>query len=247
MTKKFTNLHCIYCLGYFENLTKDHVFPESWFPDSTPKGMEKWVVPACLKCNNKLGKIEEATYNKLALSVTKDEIAASGISEKIARKYNPSTAKDECNKNRKIANIRKVIPDLYQADKIPTNAFMKNCGLKENERDKRIAVFAPFDLLNPFAEKIFRGLEFKFRNKLIDSNIRKIEKIYLPIGIENIASTEIKQLNNILNANGIKVDNGPGFIVRHVVDKYGSSLYHVTIWGKIEILGSVSNKNIVLN
>ena len=44
MTKKFTNLHCIYCLGYFENLTKDHVFPESWFPDSTPKGKVVWFV-----------------------------------------------------------------------------------------------------------------------------------------------------------------------------------------------------------
>ena len=77
-------------MGFFHDLTRDHIFPESWFPSSTLKGIEKWVAPACFACNNKLGKIEEESYKKLALSVNKDDIAASGVSEKVSRLYNPT-------------------------------------------------------------------------------------------------------------------------------------------------------------
>lgn len=241
MTKRFVNQYCIHCLKYFENLTRDHIFPESWYPDSTPQNEEKWVAPSCLNCNNKLGKIEEDAYKKLALSVSKDDIAMSGVPEKLARLYNPLTAKDERDKNRKISNIKKIIPDIIRPDNIPINAFMKNCGSKEGDTGKSYAIYVPFQILNSFADKVIRGLEFKIRNKLIDSDIRKIECVYSSVGIENIASTQIRELSNILNTNGIKVDRGPGFVVRHAVE-FDTSLYHITIWGKIEIWGSVSNK-----
>jgi hypothetical protein len=242
MTKKFTNQHCVHCGIYFENLTKDHIFPESWYPESTPQGIEKWVVPACLECNNKLGKIEEECYKRLALSVSKDNIAASGVPEKAARIYNPFITKDENDKNRKKANIQKLIPNLIHPNKVPANAFMKNCGLNKNDFNKALAVYVPFELLNPFFEKVICGLEFKFKNKILDHKTRKIDTIYPQEGIDEIASAEIKKLNNILKFNGIKVDRGPGFIVRHAIDIYNTSLYHVTIWGKIELWGSVTNR-----
>ncbi|MCK4539746.1 hypothetical protein KAU09_01165 [Candidatus Parcubacteria bacterium] len=244
MTKKFSNQYCIYCLKYFDDLTKDHIFPESWYPNSTPNNKEKWVAPACFDCNNKLGKIEEETYKKLAISVTKNDIAASGVSEKASRLYNPNTAKDKKSKTRKISNIKKIIPDVYPADKIPINAFMKNCGLKENELNQKLAVNISFELLDSFAEKIIRGLEFKFRDKLINQEHRKIDIIHPPIGIDQIAPNEIKELNNILNQDGAKADCGPGFKIRYVVDIYNTSLYHIIIWGKIEIWGNVYNTSL---
>ncbi len=244
MSRKFVNQHCVHCLGYFNDLTEDHIFPESWYPDSTPQNVEKWTSPACFSCNNKLGKIEEETYKKLALSLSGNDTATSGVSEKVSRLYNPSLAKDERDKGRKESNIRNIIPDLMYTDEMPKN-IMKNCGPKVNDFGKKLLlVHVPKELLDPFAEKLVRGLEFKFRNKLIDQSIKKIEKIYSIVGIENIASSEIQKLNNILNTNGIKIDRGPGFIVRYAIDIYDTSLYHVIIWGKIEIWCSVSNKNL---
>jgi len=241
MTKKFENQYCIHCLGYFEELTDDHIFPKSWYPDSTPENTEKWVAPACFECNNRLGKIEEEAYKKFALSVSKNDIAASGVSEKVTRLYNPSLAKNEKDKRRKEANIRKIIPDLLYTDKMP-KAIMKNCGPKKDESSKLYLVYVPFQLINPFAEKLIRGLEFKFRNKLVDPNIRRTQITYVPEEVNNVASAEMQELNDILNRDGIKVDRGPGFVVRHAIDKYDTSLYHITIWGKIEIWGDVSNK-----
>jgi len=243
MTKKFANQYCVHCLKYFEELTEDHIFPKSWYPDSTPQNIEKWVVPACFECNNKLGRIEEEVYKKIAPTMSYKDIASVSIPEKAIRLYNPSLAKDEEGKRCKEANIRKIIPDLLYTDEMP-KAIMKNCGPKEGESGKLYLVHVSFVLLNPFAEKVIRGLEFKFRNKLIDPNIREIKIIHPSVEIDNIAPTEMQELNNILNTNGIKIDRGPGFIVRHVIDKYDTSLYHITIWGKIEIWGDVSNKNL---
>lgn len=247
MSKKFINQYCVHCLGYFEDLPEDHIFPESWYPDSTPQNMEKWVAPACFGCNNKLGRIEDETYKKLALCLSGNEIAASGVSVKANLLYKPSLAKDKRDKGRKEANIRKLIPDLMYTDKMP-KGLMKNCGPKEGDSEKLLLVhISILELLDPFAKKVIRGLEFKFRNKLIDRNVRKITIIHPVVGIENIASSEMLELNNILNKNGVKVDRGPGFVVRHAIDIHGTSLYHVIIWGKVEMWGSVSGEGLKSN
>lgn len=244
MSKKFNNQYCVHCLGYFEDLTEDHIFPESWYPDSTPQNMEKWVVPACFACNNKLGRIEEETYKKLALCLNGNEIAASGVSEKANRLYKPSFAKDERDKRRKEANVRKIIPDLLYTEKMPMG-LMNNCGPDKDDHGKLLLVHISIPkLLDPFAKKVVRGLEFKFRNKLIDPSVRKITIIHPPVGIDDMAPSEMLKLNNVLNISGAKVDRGPGFVVRRAIDIYGTSLYHITIWGKVEIWGEVFDKNL---
>jgi hypothetical protein len=59
MAKIFTNTRCVYCLQFFKNLTLDHVFPKSWYPDTTPENLRKMQVPACDECNQKFRKIED--------------------------------------------------------------------------------------------------------------------------------------------------------------------------------------------
>lgn len=246
MSKKFTNQYCVHCLNYFEEFTEDHIFPKSWYPDSTPQNMEKWVAPACFECNNRLGKIEDEAYKKLAICINSSDIAASGVSEKAINLYDLSSATNEKDRGRKEANVKKILPDLIYTDEMP-KGLMKNFGPTDNISGKSMLVNVSIpNLLNPITEKIVRGLEFKFRNKLIDLN-RKITIIHPPENIDNIAPMEIENLNNILKINGIQVDRGPGFVVRHAVDIHGTSLYHITIWGKIEIWVCVSNKDLKVN
>lgn len=238
MSKKFTNQNCIYCLDYFEKLTKDHVFPRSWYPDSTPQNMEKWVVPACFECNNRLGEIEDEAYKKLAICTENSDIAASGVSEKVVRLYDPRSAKNEKDRKRKEANIKKILADLIYTDKMP-KGLLKNFGPFNNNPDKSILVrISTAKLLDPITEKIVRGLEFKLMSKLINTD-RSIKIIHLPDSAKAI-SLELTQLNNILEKSGVKTSRGPGFIVRYAKDIYGSMLYYITVWGKWEIWAAVS-------
>ncbi len=239
MPKKFYNQHCVYCLNYFEELTKDHIFPKSWYPDSTPKDIEKWVAPACFECNNRLGKIEEELYKKIAVCVGFENIAASGISEDVIRKLIPLSTEKGISRMRKGADLEKIIKDSIHTEDVP-KGLMRNFGPTVPGKSMVLRVSVS-KLLDPFANKLVRGLEFKLKNKLIKDD-RKIKTIH-PV-VRNIINSELEKLNAFLRVNGIKVNRGPGFTVHHAEDIYGSTLYHVVIWGKFEIWIAVSGSNI---
>jgi hypothetical protein len=39
--------------------TKDHVFPGSWYPDTTPDAVRRWTAPSCERCNGYFGHLEK--------------------------------------------------------------------------------------------------------------------------------------------------------------------------------------------
>ena len=43
------------------------MFPKAWYPDATPKDLEKWQIPSCLDCNQRYGKIENDLLGRVAL------------------------------------------------------------------------------------------------------------------------------------------------------------------------------------
>jgi hypothetical protein len=49
---------CVHCLKGTQERNWDHVFPKSWYPDTTGADTEKWQIPSCLSCNDRYGKLE---------------------------------------------------------------------------------------------------------------------------------------------------------------------------------------------
>ncbi|MDD5626015.1 MAG: HNH endonuclease [Patescibacteria group bacterium] len=238
MSKRFINQYCIHCLKYFEQLTEDHIFPKSWYPNSTPQNMEKWVAPACLECNNKLGKIENELYRKMAICINSEDIAASGVSDKVVKMINPLFAKDRRSKRRKEAYCQKILRELICTtnNKMP-KGLMRNFGSNDTLGESRMISLSVPELLDPFIHKVVRGLEYKLKNRLINTD-RKIKTIH-PV-TANIIDSELTTLNAFFEINGIEVNRGPGFIIRCAEDTYGSVLYHVIIWGRWETWIAVS-------
>jgi hypothetical protein len=76
---------CIHCRQVLVKKTKDHVFPDSWYPRSTPAKVQRWTVPSCGDCNHKYGEMENEVFIPLALCVDPRKIAAAGLSEKALR------------------------------------------------------------------------------------------------------------------------------------------------------------------
>ena len=50
---------CIHCRETLVEATKDHVFPSSWYPDTTPDEVQRWTAPSCQRCNVESGRLEE--------------------------------------------------------------------------------------------------------------------------------------------------------------------------------------------
>jgi hypothetical protein len=51
MAKKLGSGKCVHCFKDVEGRNSDHVFPASWYPDSTPPDLEKRQIPSCIPCN----------------------------------------------------------------------------------------------------------------------------------------------------------------------------------------------------
>ena len=64
---------------------RDHVFPTSWYPDSTPHEVQRPWAPSCLKCNKDLGALEEELLLYLVLSLDPKERDSIGLPTKALR------------------------------------------------------------------------------------------------------------------------------------------------------------------
>ncbi|OGZ97521.1 MAG: hypothetical protein A3G49_04420 [Candidatus Sungbacteria bacterium RIFCSPLOWO2_12_FULL_41_11] len=236
---KFSNQYCIHCLGYFKELTEDHIFPVSWYPDSTPENLEKWTAPSCEECNQKLGKIESEICLRVGPATNPSDSAASGIAESTMRRIKPDLARDSRSKGRKIAELKKLFKEFVVTTNLPP-AIMKNFG-PSNKSTRYHILFLPYDkLLDPFAEKIIRGLEYKLYNRFVTRD-KIIRPVYLP---DSTHFNEIEQLKEIIKQNGKETNRGPGFIIEHAHDKHGTFLYHITIWGKFKFWADVTSKHL---
>jgi hypothetical protein len=65
---------CVHCLKEGVELTSDHMFPKSWYPDATPENLEKWQFPSCFACNQRYSKIEDDLRNRFALTLNEAEL-----------------------------------------------------------------------------------------------------------------------------------------------------------------------------
>ncbi len=61
-------LACAYCTQMVSRPEAEHVFPESWYPDGTPRA-EMAFVPSCRGCNHFYGKVEERLGRVLLMCV----------------------------------------------------------------------------------------------------------------------------------------------------------------------------------
>src|SRR5580698_10012057 len=73
---------CVHCRLKLQKKTKDHVFPDSWYPASTPGNVQRWTVPSCRQCNKDLGALENEVFVPLAMCIDPRKIAAAGISKR---------------------------------------------------------------------------------------------------------------------------------------------------------------------
>lgn len=82
---------CAYCGAENVELTIEHVFPESWYPDDTARSA-MLTVPACSACNARFDKIEKPMFLPLALTLPSDP-RFDLIVERAIRSADPNVAK----------------------------------------------------------------------------------------------------------------------------------------------------------
>ena len=234
MAKRPAPGRCVHCLVESEQLTWDHVFPLSWYPDSTPENLEKWKIPSCLECNHLHSKSEGELLVKLGLCVKPEEIRSAGIAEKALRATSASEARNEKDAKLREAKRQSILAQRFVGEKIPRQAIYPGFGpLPEQSVKDQVAIPVSAKSIRRLAEKVVRGLIYLQDGRLVQDPFT-IDCYVLDDG----GTAPIKQA---LEKFGISFERGPGIRVsRAVTPEDGmSGFYEVEIWGRFKIYVAV--------
>src|SRR4051795_1660521 len=120
MAKQAEMGKCVHCLKDDAELTSDHMFPKSWYPDTTPENLEKWQFPCCRRCNQRYSKIEDDLLNRFALVLDAKHPASQGLVDAALRAIEPNAGRDEKDTASRAARRRKILATCSRVRKYQT-------------------------------------------------------------------------------------------------------------------------------
>lgn len=226
---------CVHCGKTHEKLTKDHVFPDSWYPESTPGTVQHWTVPACSPCNGELGLVEKEVFVRLGLCVNPQKVAATGISKRVIRSLGiRAEGLDEDEKRIRAALKDEVLRGAKPFAEEDRPHILPGIGPHpEAPPEKQIQIDIPSDKLYQAARKIVRGCEYWF------SDGRIVEPPY-EIEIFFAHQADVPDVVRLFSAFG-PFSFGPGFRVRRGATREDplSVIYEVVIWDSLTFYATI--------
>jgi hypothetical protein len=228
-------VHCVHCLKPLKKKTKDHVFPSSWYPETTPGNIQRWTVPSCAECNGKFGEMEKELFIRAAICVGPVKGDAAGLSKKAVESMGVGVsglspeeqAHREALKSKIVKEMEPYVPGA--ATLLP--GLGPHAGFPEDQQ-KQIPI--PEALVKGVAAKIVTGCEYKLGEE------RLIEKPY-ELSIHFAEEANISDVLKVFDHFSTPVHLGPGFQVRRAVahDEPKTVLYKIDIWGTWTIYASI--------
>ena len=226
---------CVHCLKMQVKNTWDHVFPKSWYPDSTPQNIAKWKVPICSKCNSNLGAVEEEFFRLVALCLNPDEPAAHGIVPRVLRSLRPTAGKSQRENTIRESLRQRMLREAREGAAIPQSGILPGLGERWGRpRDEQVAFLIPGESFRRITEKIVRGITFVVDQKFIEPPYSVNQFI-----LDHDGSEPFRQM---LDSSGEIHSCGPGIVVRRAVtpDDRTTSVYEIEFWGQFKTYASVT-------
>jgi hypothetical protein len=226
---------CVHCGIETTEITKDHVFPASWYPVNTPAKVQRWTVPSCRKCNGSLGEMEKELFIRLAICVGPEKGEAAGLSANAVRSMGISAeglgeeerAHRRALKQKVLASARPYLPGT---ETLP--GLGPHPGFPEGEQ---WTVSIPADLLKAVAEKIVRGSEYVLAKRIVEEPYDL--RVYF--AHDQNVSEDLVQAFRAPAAQ--KAHLGPGFKLFRIAphDDPDTVIYKIVIWDTIVIYGAI--------
>lgn len=240
MKKKVHSIRCPYCLQYSDQITVDHIIPDSWYPEGLQSNFEKWKISCCQKCNNKYSKLEQDLLIKFGLCLDPNESETEGVVNKAMRSINSIYGRNERDRVMREAKRRKIIKGTEILKEIPAQGVFPNFGPKENIKYPLYAIVSlAEEEINEFGHKILRGVTYYLDKVFIEPEY--IIEIYV------LDDADAEPVVELIKRNGQLYHLGTGIkIIRGVaIEDQKSALFIIEIWGKFKLYGSIiKNENI---
>lgn len=235
LMSKQDSTRCVHCGEPVAKATRDHVFPDSWYPETTPEEIHRWTAPSCSVCNNKLGSMENKVFSRLAMCVDPRKAEAAGLSAKVMRSLGIGVkglgAKEaEHRQRQKLGMLGAIKPYCVGTETLP--------GLgphPESIESEQLRIAIPADLLHEVAKKIVRGCEYVLAGRIVENPYG--------IGIYFVHERGVPdQLVRAFQGPSASTTNlGPGFSVARVAakDEPNAVVYKIIVWGSLVIHAAI--------
>lgn len=234
MAKKFPPGRCVHCLEEFDILTSDHVFPDSWYPDTTPENLEKWQMPSCSECNKKHGRMENDLLLRFGLCIDPREHKSFGIAQKALRSVDPACAKKSKDREHRLKRRHNIMRNLIPSRTVQDEAIFPNFGRHPGypSADQPGVLIAESDL-KMLGEKLVRGITYVVDQSFIEKD-HQVEVFFLR---DEAAEPILTQLQK----HGTSYECGPGITVLRAVphDMPTAALFAIEIWGRLHMYAAV--------
>lgn len=210
MAKKPQPGKCVHCLKDVAERNWDHVFPESWYPDTTPPNIEKWEIPSCIPCNSGLGKVEDRLLLFLAHALDPYHPGSAGICQKAKRAISPEAGRDDRDQNARAAQRSRFLQNVRVGDAIPPTGVYPGLHDRWNQpQDDRMAVLIPKRDMDRVTAKIVRGITFLKGKKFIEPPYK--------IAVKALPNETPARHREVFASFGTEYTVGPGLTVRRLL------------------------------
>ena len=236
MARKRVRGNCVYCLAPSDRLTRDHVLPQSWYPNDTPRDAAKPTVPSCDACNNRFSAVEADLLLRLAFTFGLADGRVIGIPPRAMRSIDPAAALSEKDRRHRAAKRKRLFReiDLISTGPLPEDGTGILPGFGPGEPGA-IPTPIPLDarFLYQFTEKLVHGTTFFQTGRLIGPDYQ------IDSGL-----LEATQGDGFLaRLNGNRYSYGNGFIVtvaRHSADPVIAGMAF-RVWQRLRVYATVWN------
>jgi hypothetical protein len=228
---------CVHCLRNPVELNWDHVFPLSWYPDTTALNLEKWKVPSCYECNRQLGAIEQEFFVRIALCLNPNDPASRSIVQTALRSMRPEFAKNSSDRRKRISLAKRVGSEILEGNNIPDVGIYPALGERWGRaKGSGLGLVISADSFAKITEKIVRGITYLEGAQFIDS----------PLHVKFYALNEegTKLVQGLVNAHGYELAREPGIVVRRVVapEDGVSAIYEIEFWKQFKTHAAVTSE-----
>jgi hypothetical protein len=222
---------CVHCLKDDVELTSDHMFPKSWYPDTTAENLEKWTIPSCLECNQRHGKLERDLIGRVALSLDANNPASKGLAEKALRAINPAAAKNEGDAAARDARAKKLLGEMFKGEQIKGKNVVPGLGERWNRPiEQQLAIKIPEESFPAITEKIVRGLVYREDDAFIEPPQEILCQLATEEGLDDVKA--------LLIEHGKEFKREPGLVIRRA-ELDGGDLYEITFWDQFKTYATV--------
>lgn len=227
---------CVHCLRHPVDRNWDHVFPQSWYPDTTPPNLAKWQIPSCLRCNRELGAIENEFFIRVALCLSPIDPASKSIVQKALRAMKPEFAKNPADRRARIALATRIGSELLEGPQIPSSGIYPSLGERWGRPPgSGVALSISVESFRRITEKVVRGITYLEDSRYIEPPHR--------IHFFALDDEGAQPVREVVEATGVTLAREPGIIVRRAVapEDGVSALYEIEFWKQFKTHAAVLN------